>query len=136
MLIYHPYENAEHRRLMLKFLADVNVEKRIVDALRELGHDVTWIPDYDCGMSDRALLKLAAVEQRVLITNDTDFGELFFRHRVVSSGVILLRVDADNTLVKVTLLKNLLLRHSEKVKNSFVIISRKRFRIIPLEDMA
>ena len=121
---------------MLTFLADVNVEKRIVDALRELGHDVTWIPDYDCGMSDRALLKLAVAEQRVLITNDTDFGELFFRHRVVSSGVILLRVDADNTLVKVTLLKNLLLRHSEKVKNSFVIISRKRFRIIPLEDMA
>jgi predicted nuclease of predicted toxin-antitoxin system len=120
---------------MLKFLADVNIEKRIVVALRESGFDVLWIPDYDCGMNDRALLKLATAEQRVLITNDTDFGELFFRHRIVSSGVILFRVEGDNTLVKITLLKNLLLRHNEKVENCFVIISRKRVRIIPLEDV-
>ena len=95
-----------------------------------------WIPDYDYGMTDRELLKLASTEHRAFITNDTDFGEFFFRHHVVSSGVILFRVEGDNALVKITLLKNLLLHHSEKVINCFVIISRKRVRIIPLEDVA
>ena len=31
---------------MLKFIADVNIEKSIVDYLKENGYDVKWIPDY------------------------------------------------------------------------------------------
>lgn len=28
----------------IRFLADVNVEKRVVESLREAGHDVKWVP--------------------------------------------------------------------------------------------
>ena len=40
----------------IRFLADVNVEKRIVDFLRKEGHDVIWPPDYNCEMKDIELL--------------------------------------------------------------------------------
>jgi hypothetical protein len=34
---------------MLKFIADVNIEKGIVDFLLESCYDIKWIPGYDCG---------------------------------------------------------------------------------------
>jgi predicted nuclease of predicted toxin-antitoxin system len=76
---------------MLKFLADVNIEKVLVEYLARTGFDVKWIPDYDCHMKDEELLQLANDEQRLLITNDTDFGELIFLQRKISSGIILLQ---------------------------------------------
>lgn len=32
----------------IKFIADVNVERPIIDYLSESGYDIKWIPDYDC----------------------------------------------------------------------------------------
>lgn len=62
----------------IKFVADVNVEKAIVDYLLEEGYDVKWIPDYNCEMLDEELLHLSNKEKKILITNDKDFGELIF----------------------------------------------------------
>lgn len=62
----------------IKFLADVNIEKPVVDFLLNQGYDIKWIPDIDCEMVDEDLLKLANREKRILITNDKDFGELIF----------------------------------------------------------
>lgn len=53
---------------IVKFIADVNVEKAIVDYLTESGYDVKWIPDYNCEIFDEDLLSLANVEKRILIT--------------------------------------------------------------------
>lgn len=44
---------------MLKFLADVNIEKDLVEFLNKQGFDVLWIPDYDCRLKDDELLELA-----------------------------------------------------------------------------
>ena len=81
----------------MKFLADVNVEKRIVDCLLRLGFDVKWIPDYDCKMDDADLLAMSNTEKRILVTNDKDFGELAFLKKQNSVGIILLRVRGQNT---------------------------------------
>ena len=43
---------------MVKFIADVNVEKPLIDYLNEIGYGVTWVPDYDCEMLDKDLLRL------------------------------------------------------------------------------
>ena len=47
-------------------------------ALTDLGHDVLSALDRDPRAADEALLALANKEQRVLITEDKDFGELVF----------------------------------------------------------
>ena len=62
----------------IKFLADVNVEKPLVDYLSNQGYDIKWIPDYNCEMFDEDILQLANKEKRILITNDKDFGDLIF----------------------------------------------------------
>lgn len=119
----------------IRFLADVNVEKAIVDFLLENEYDVRWIPDYDCEMLDEDLLNLANAEKRVLITNDKDFGELTFLQKRISAGIILLRVRGQKAKDKVKLIKKLLQNYSDKVLYHFIVITKKKIRIIPMEDI-
>lgn len=120
----------------MKFLADVNIEKRIVVFLRGAGYDVLWLPDYDCHLDDESLLQLACSENRIIVTNDKDFGELTFFQRKPSAGIILFRINEQNVRIKITILKNMLLKYPEKFCNHFVVIARKRIRFIPLEKIS
>ncbi|RJQ21495.1 MAG: hypothetical protein C4560_03760 [Nitrospiraceae bacterium] len=118
-----------------KFIADVNVERPIVDYLTENGYDVKWIPDYDCEILDEDLLRIANKEKRILITNDKDFGELIFLQKKLSTGIILIRIKGQRVKDKLRLLKKLLQHYSKKLVNHFVVITDKKIRFIPLEDI-
>jgi predicted nuclease of predicted toxin-antitoxin system len=63
----------------MRFLANENVPGPVVSALRERGHDVVWIQESMAGADDPVVLALAQTDGRVVVTNDTDFGELAFR---------------------------------------------------------
>jgi predicted nuclease of predicted toxin-antitoxin system len=60
----------------MRFLADENVPGPVVGALRGRGHDVVWIKELMPGAEDAVVLELAQSERRVVVTADTDFGEL------------------------------------------------------------
>jgi predicted nuclease of predicted toxin-antitoxin system len=117
----------------LQFLADVNVEKPIIDYLRKTGFDVKWIPDFDCKMGDDSLLELARKENRILITNDKDFGELIFWQKKISHGVILFREKSQNSTEKIRLLSLLLKNMVRKIPHHFVSLGNKKIRVQPLE---
>lgn len=119
----------------IKFLADVNVEKPIIDFLRKQGCDVKWIPDYNCEILDEDLLEMTNTEKRVLITNDKDFGELIFLQKRLSKGIILIRVKSQSVYIKLKLIKNLLQNYSNKILNHFVVITDKKLRFIVMEDI-
>ena len=119
----------------IKFIADVNIEKPIVDYLLENGYNVKWVADYDCKMNDEGLIKIANTEKRIIITNDKDFGELIFLQKKVSIGVILLRVKGQISQEKVKLIGKLLRDYSNKLLNHFVVITKKRIRFVPLENI-
>lgn len=53
-----------------------------------MGHDVLDISDIGADPGDRELLSRAAAEERILITIDTDFGELIFLHDMPHAGLI------------------------------------------------
>jgi predicted nuclease of predicted toxin-antitoxin system len=77
----------------MRFLADENFPGRAVLGLRAEGHDVGWVRQDTPGAPDLAVLERAAVEQRVLLTFDKDFGELARGGRLPKqSGVVLFRV--------------------------------------------
>jgi predicted nuclease of predicted toxin-antitoxin system len=117
-----------------KFLADVNVEKAVVDDLVRNGYDIKWLPHYDCQLSDEDLLALANRERRILITNDKDFGELVFLQRKLSTGVILIRVRGQKGHSKVKLMKKLLETHHDKLFRHFVVITEKSIRFVSMEE--
>src|SRR4030066_429644 len=119
----------------IKFIADVNVEKPIVDYLLENGYDIKWIPDYNCEILDEGLLSLANNEKRILITNDKDFGELTFLQKKLSAGIILFRVKGQSSQDKVKLIKKVLGNYGGKLFNNFTVITKKKIRIAPVEDI-
>jgi len=119
----------------IKFIADVNIEKVIVNYLTEEGYDIKWVPDFNCAIHDEELLKLANKEKRVLITNDKDFGALTFLQKKLSAGIILIRIKGQKAEDKLKLMKKLLQQHRDKLLNHFVIITEKKFRFISMEDL-
>ena len=118
----------------IKFLANVNMEKPLVDYLSGQGYDIKWVPDYNCEMADEDLLKLANEEKRILITNDKDFGELIFLQRRLSYGTILFRVKGQKSQEKVKLMKKVLMGHRDAILNHYIVITKAKIRIIPLGD--
>jgi len=118
---------------MIKLIADVNVEKPIVDFLKEKKYDILWVSDYDRSLKDVELIQLANEENRILITNDTDFGELVFNQNKITTGIILIRIKDQNVKKKLNSLKKTLLLFEQKLENNFVVITEKRIRLKSLE---
>lgn len=78
----------------MRFLADENFPKPIVEALRAAGHDVLWARTDCAGWKDVLLLELAESDARTLLTLDKDFWQIALQRRepLERSGVILFRV--------------------------------------------
>ncbi len=69
----------------MKFLADENIDRQIVAALRQSGHDVTYVAELDPGITDDQVLDIATREGLLLLTADKDFVQAAPsgpRHRV------------------------------------------------------
>ncbi len=76
----------------MKLLADVNVDRGIVEGLREDGHDVEWLTQTGPRLEDVSLMERAYTNGQIIITNDTDFPGYVFVEKRPTHGVILLRV--------------------------------------------
>ncbi len=93
----------------MRFLLDENAEYRIARWLRADGHDVTAVAiDYGGGLNDANVLRIAVDERRIIVTNDTDFGELVFARRLPHAGVILFRLGPVDASEKWTRLEEAL----------------------------
>jgi predicted nuclease of predicted toxin-antitoxin system len=84
----------------IKFLANVNVEKPLIDFLIEKGFDIRWVTNIDKRMPDDRVCEMANSEQRIIITNDKDFGEIVFYQKKIAYGILLMRVKAKTLLKK------------------------------------
>lgn len=77
----------------MRFLADENVSRSVVEQLRAAGHDCVWARESMRASRDPVILAAAVAEARIVITFDKDFGELAFRSRLPAScGVVLFRI--------------------------------------------
>lgn len=80
---------------MIKLIADENIPGKSVQILRDAGYDVLSISDKFPALRDVDILAMANRENRILITCDSDFGDLIFRDGLeCSTGVIYLRLEA------------------------------------------
>jgi len=113
----------------MKFLADENIEKSLVEWLRSQGSDVYYVPEESPSIKDSKIIKIARKESRVLITNDKDFGELVFRQKKLTHGIVLIRATDESSENKLELLKNVLDKVGDKVKNKFVVVNESGIRV-------
>jgi len=116
----------------VRFLADENVERLLVDALRADGHDIVQAQAVSENGDDEAVLSRANTESRILLTNDKDFGELVFRLGRVSTGIVLIRMGTDRTGLKVAHVPRVIAREGQSLLRRFTVIGDARVRRRPL----
>ena len=75
----------------MRFLADESCDFAVVVALRAAGHDVTLVRERCPGAEDLVVAAVASSENRILLTEDKDFGLLAQAVSGVRVGVILIR---------------------------------------------
>lgn len=115
----------------MKFIVDECTGPAAPKWLSAEGHDVISISPDRKGISDKEILKIAVSEERILITNDKDFGELIFKKRQSHCGVIFLRLTDETARNKVLVLKNLIQNHRQIIeKGHFVVVNEKSIRSI------
>lgn len=109
----------------MRFLLDESADYPLAIHLGAQGHDVTAIAhEYPQSLRDQEVLAIAVEEQRILITNDRDFGELIFRRRLPHTGVILFRLHAENLATKTYWLDYVLTVHSQDLADFIVVTDR------------
>lgn len=114
----------------MKFLVDACAGKRLAGWLADQGHDVLFTEDLGADPGDRALLELAVAESRVVVTIDTDFGELVFLHRLTHAGLV--RLPDVPMFDRVALMKEVLSKCGDDLsRRAIVTASRQRIRTTP-----
>ena len=113
----------------MRLLLDQNVERRLATALRAQGHDVTvGVVDYPGTLPDPDVLALARRDARILITNDSDFGDLVFRQGRPHAGVIYFRMPVATAELKLARLA-LLFRDYRDQLDQFIVVGERRIRV-------
>lgn len=76
--------------MKLRLLANENFPAPSVRHLRERGHDVAAVAEGQESLRDAAVLALAVVEQRRVLTFDRDYGALIFARRLAAPPAVFL----------------------------------------------
>ena len=113
----------------MKFLLDVCVSSRSLQAfLVAQGHDVLSAIAVDPKASDERLMALALQDDRVLVTEDRDFGELIFVRKLPHGPIVrLVELTVDQ---QVRGLAELLEHQTAELTGAVIItVTRARIRI-------
>ena len=78
----------------MRFLVDECLSRHFVAHLKSAGHDVVWAQDICPGAGDPSVLELATAQNRIVISEDWDFGELVVRFALPAKGVVIVPVNA------------------------------------------
>jgi predicted nuclease of predicted toxin-antitoxin system len=113
----------------VRFLLDENADYGLVGFLAARGHDVLAVGhDHPPSLSDEEVLSIALAEDRIVITNDTDFGELVFQRGQPHVGVILFRLRDESLATYERALQLVLDRHSDDL-SEFVVVTERSVRV-------
>jgi len=116
----------------MRFLADENVSRLVIDRLRNSGHDVVSVAETRAGAPDKDVLVAAHTDGRILITEDRDFGEMVIRQKLDVGGVMLLEMDRLSAISEADRIVEIVASHTDRLAKNLVVIEPGRIRIRPL----
>ena len=113
----------------MKFVADENLHRVIIQRLRQEGHEVIAIAETAPGIADDAVLAIAVQENALLLTEDKDFGELVFRLQLLATGIVLFRLGAASSQIKAQNIALAIQQHGTDLLGKFAVITPRTVRI-------
>ena len=118
----------------MDFVVDESTGAAVVDYLRRAGHDVFAIAESMAQADDLDILARAVAEERILVTNDKDFGELVFHQGKTHGGVLLLRLRDESADNRVRVVKSVLERYADRLSGCFTVATEGYVRIRAAEQ--
>lgn len=112
----------------MRFLVDECTGPAVARWLRAQGYDVFSVYEEARGLNDDEIIWKTYVENRILITNDKDFGEKIFREKHPHRGVILLRLADERSSNKIATLQRLLQGYADRFTTQFIVVTEEKVR--------
>ena len=112
----------------MKFLANENFPKASFDILLEEGYDIEHIGETNPSVSDEEVMKIAQEEGRIIITFDSDYGELVFKMGIPTVGVVFLRIKDFPPELPAQLIMDLIQMEEVFIEGYFTVLDEGRLR--------
>jgi predicted nuclease of predicted toxin-antitoxin system len=115
----------------MRFLADMGVAARVVDWLRDQGHDAYHLREEGLQrLPDDQIFYKAVAENRIVLTFDLDFGEIVAFSRRQKASVVLFRLQNTRTAHVIERLQFILQQAEGALEQgAVVVVEEARFRI-------
>lgn len=110
-------------------IADENIDARIIKAIRNIPINTVSVFENYRGISDEDVLFLSKELEKIILTEDKDFGEWVFAHKIKGVSVMFLRYTYKETDTIIDIVVDLLKNKREKLFNKFTTISVDKIRI-------
>lgn len=115
---------------MLRFLVDESTGIRVSEKLKQMGFNSVSVIEIMRGAEDIDVIKRAKKTNRIIVTNDKDFGWLATIYK--PPGLILLRLKKETIERKIGVIHNIINKHPNSIYGSIIIATEKKIRIRPL----
>ncbi len=98
--------------------------------LKKQGVDIVLVSVFASGISDREVLDLANEKGRMVVTFDRDFGQLTFKEKRKTKGLILLRFVPQSPQQIAKRIQQVLATNI-RMENCVVIVKKDSLRVTP-----
>ena len=113
----------------IKFLVDEWTGASVAEYLRRAGFDMLFVGETMQKADDADILTQAVHENRILMTNDKDFGELVFRSGRTHAGVVLFRLQDESQDNRVRIAQIVVEKYLKRLPDNFVVVTEKGLRV-------
>ena len=114
----------------MQFLADMGVDIRVVEWLRNNGHDAKHLREEGLHrMPDGEIFTKAIRENRIIMTFDLDFGEIVALSKGKKTSVILFRLHNTRTSYLLRRLSAVLKDTTKALEEGAVVVEESRHRV-------
>ena len=109
-------------------IVDENIHGAILLSLQENGFEVFSIINECSGIDDFEIILKAQGENRIILTEDKDFGEWVFAHHIKNISVVFLRYHHKETDEMKNIVVDLFSKNKNQLYNKFTTVTTKKIR--------